>query len=78
MKLCITLGSPYAWLARIVVPEKRLENRSRSRLPKHGPWTARTTGSLRRAGFPYLVPRQWGGLEESVAVCRYLDHLKVA
>jgi glutathione S-transferase len=75
MKLYITLGSPYARVARIVVLEKRLEGRIEFVVAQtrsaNGPYY-RIAASGR---VPYLVSDDGVGLEESSVICRYLDHL---
>jgi glutathione S-transferase len=75
MKLYITLGSPYARLARIVRIEKRLEGRVEIVLAQ----TRRTNSpyySVNPSGrVPYLVRDDGVGMEESGIICRYLDHL---
>jgi glutathione S-transferase len=75
MRLYITPGSPYARIARIVVLEKRLENRV-----EIVPALTRSVDSpyylINPSGrVPYLVRDDGIGLEESGVVCRYLDHL---
>jgi glutathione S-transferase len=75
MKLYITPGSPYARIARIVVLEKRLENRveivvALTRSVDSPFYRIAPSGRV-----PYLVLDDGVGLEESAVVCRYLDHL---
>jgi glutathione S-transferase len=75
MKLYITPGSPYARIARIVVLEKRLENRveivvAETRSVDSPFYRIAPSGRV-----PYLVRDDGVGLEESAVVCRYLDHL---
>ncbi|HEX5767966.1 MAG TPA: glutathione S-transferase N-terminal domain-containing protein [Burkholderiales bacterium] len=75
MKLYITPGSPYARMARIVVLEKRLENRvetliAKTRVPESPYYAVNPSGRV-----PYLVRDDGVGLEESALICAYLDHL---
>jgi glutathione S-transferase len=75
MKLYITPGSPYARIARIVVLEKRLEHRvevvvAQTRSVDSPYYRIAPSGRV-----PCLVRDDGVGLEESAAVCRYLDHL---
>ena len=75
MKLYITPGSPYARMARIMVLEKRLEDRveivtARTRSTDSPYYTINPSGRV-----PYLMRDDGVGLEESAVVCRYLDHL---
>lgn len=75
MKLYITPGSPYARVARIVVLEKRLENRveivqALTRSVDSPYYRINPSGRV-----PYLARDDGVGLEESAVVCRYLDHL---
>ena len=75
MKLYITPGSPYARMARIVVFEKRLQDRVEIVLP-----LTRSVDSpyykINPSGrVPYLVRDDGVGLEEAAVICRYLDHL---
>jgi glutathione S-transferase len=75
MKLYITPGSPYARIARIIVLEKRLENRveivvAETRSVDSPFYRIAPSGRV-----PYLVRDDGVGLEESAVVCRYLDHL---
>jgi glutathione S-transferase len=75
MKLYITPGSPYARMARIMVLEKRLEDRVEIETAQ-----TRTAGSpyygVNPSGrVPYLVRDDGVGLEESAVICRYLDRL---
>ena len=75
MKLYITPGSPYARIARIVVLEKRLEDRvevveAETRSVDSAYYRIAPSGRV-----PYLVRDDGVGLEESSVVCRYLDHL---
>ena len=73
MKLYVTDGSPYARIARMVVIEKGLESKVEV-----------TSALTRRAGsayyainpsgrVPYLVRDDGVGMEESAAICAYLD-----
>ena len=75
MKLYVTLTSPYARIARIVVLEKGLENRveiivARTRVPDSPYYAVNPSGHV-----PYLVRDDGIGLEESALICAYLDHL---
>ena len=75
MRLYITPGSPYARIARIVVLEKRLENRvevviAQTRSENSPYYRINPSGRV-----PYLVRDDGAGLEESAVICRYLDHL---
>ena len=75
MKLYITPGSPYARAARIMVLEKRLEQRVAVELAQ----TRSTDSPYYRVNpsgrVPYLVREDGVGMEESGVICRYLDHL---
>lgn len=75
MKLYITLGSPYARMARIVVLEKGLEGRvetiiAKTRVSASPYYRINPSGRV-----PYLVCDDGSRLEESALVCAYLDHL---
>ena len=75
MKLYITLGSPYARMARILVLERRLQDRV-----EIIPAKTRTAGSpyyaINPSGrVPYLVRDDGVGMEESALICAWLDHL---
>ena len=75
MKLYVTLTSPYARLARIVVVEKGLEDRVEIVEAK-----TRTAGSpyyrINPSGrVPYLVDDAGVGMEDSQLICAYLDGL---
>ena len=75
MKLHVTVGSPYARMARIVVLEKGLENRveviaAQTRLADSPYYRINPSGRV-----PYLVRDDGVGLEESAVICAYLDHL---
>jgi glutathione S-transferase len=76
MKLYITPGSPYARMTRIMVLEKRLQDRVEIEVAR-----TRTAGSpyyqINPSGrVPYLLRDDGVGLEESSVICRYLDHLE--
>lgn len=75
MKLYITPGSPYARMARIVVIEKRLEDRVEIITAQ----TRRTDSSYYKINpsgrVPYLIRDDGVGLEESAVICAYLDRL---
>jgi glutathione S-transferase len=73
MKLYVTLRSPYARLARILVIEKSLEDRVEIIQAK-----TRTTGSpyyqINPSGrVPFLVDDAGIGMEDSQLICAYLD-----
>jgi len=75
MRLYITPGSPYARITRIMVLEKRLENRveittAQTRVVDSPYYRINPSGRV-----PYLVRDDGVGLEESAVICRYLDHL---
>jgi glutathione S-transferase len=75
MKLYITPGSPYARAARIMVLEKRLQDRieieiAQTRAADSPYYRVNPSGRV-----PYLVRDDGVGLEESAVICRYLDHL---
>ncbi len=75
MKLYITPGSPYARMARIMVLEKRVQDRVEIEQAR-----TRTAGSpyyqINPSGrVPYLLRDDGVGLEESSVICRFLDHL---
>ncbi len=76
MKLYITPGSPYARMARIMVLEKRLEDRveietAQTRTAASPYYRVNPSGRV-----PYLVRDDGMGLEESSVICRYLDRLE--
>jgi glutathione S-transferase len=75
MKLYVTLTSPYARLARIVVIEKALENRveiieAKTRTPNSPYYRINPSGRV-----PYLVDNAGVGMEDSQLICAYLDSL---
>lgn len=75
MKLYITPGSPYARIARIVILEKKLENRveiitAQTRLAESPYYRINPSGRV-----PYLIRDDGVGLEESGVICAYLDQL---
>ena len=75
MKLYVTLTSPYARLARILVLEKALEDRVEIIQAK-----TRTSGSsyyqINPSGrVPFLVDDAGIGMEDSQLICAYLDSL---
>ena len=75
MQLYITLGSPYARMARIVVLEKGLEDRvemiaARTRVANSPYYSINPSGRV-----PYLLREDGVGMEESALICAYLDHL---
>ena len=76
MKLYVTLRSPYARLARILVIEKALEDRVEIIQAK-----TRTAGSpyyqINPSGrVPYLIDDSGVGMEDSQLICAYLDNLE--
>jgi glutathione S-transferase len=75
MKLYVTLTSPYARLARIVVLEKGLQDRveiipAQTRTPGSPYYAINPSGRV-----PYLVDDTGMGMEDSQVICAYLDHL---
>ena len=75
VRLYITLGSPYARMARIAVREKQLENRvevtvAQTRTANSPYYRINPSGRV-----PYLVRDDGVGLEESAVICSYLDRL---
>jgi glutathione S-transferase len=75
MKLYVTLTSPYSRLARIVVAEKRLEDRveiveARTRAADSPYYRINPSGRV-----PYLVDDAGVGMEDSQLICAYLDGL---
>src|SRR5262245_12774469 len=75
MKLYVTLTSPYARLARMLVAEKGLESRvdiieAKTRTPG-SPYYAINPS----ARVPYLVDDAGNGMEDSQVICAYLDGL---
>lgn len=75
MKLYVTPGSPYARMARIVVLEKKLEDRveiivAQTRVANSPYYRINPSGRV-----PYLVRDDGVGLEESAVICAYLDRL---
>ena len=75
MKLYITAGSPYARMARMMVIEKGLQSRvvetlARTRAENSPFYLINPSGRV-----PYLVCEDGSGLEESAAICDYLDSL---
>jgi len=76
VRLYITPGSPYARIARVVVIEKGLESRveiivAQTRLEGSPYYRINPSGRV-----PYLIREDGVGLEESSAICAYLDHLE--
>ncbi|MGH8619766.1 MAG: glutathione S-transferase N-terminal domain-containing protein [Burkholderiales bacterium] len=76
MKLYITPGSPYARIARVVIIEKGLESRvdaiaAQTRLADSPYYRINPSGRV-----PYLIRDDGVGLEESAAICAYLDQLE--
>ena len=75
MKLYVTLTSPYARLARIVVIEKGLEASvevigAKTRTPDSPYYRINPSGRV-----PYLVDDAGVGMEDSQLICAYLDGL---
>ncbi|HRD77808.1 MAG TPA: glutathione S-transferase N-terminal domain-containing protein [Hyphomicrobiaceae bacterium] len=75
MRLYVTLTSPYARLARIVVREKGLEAEvveivAETRKPGSPYYRINPSGRV-----PYLVRDDGIGMEDSQLICLYLDHL---
>ena len=75
MKLYVTLTSPYARLARIVVVEKGLEARveiveAKTRTRDSPYYRINPSGRV-----PYLVDDAGVGMEDSQLICAYLDGL---
>ena len=75
MKLYVTLTSPYARLARIVVIEKGLEARveiveAKTRTADSPYYRINPSGRV-----PYLVDDAGVGMEDSQLICAYLDGL---
>lgn len=75
MKLYITPGSPYARIVRIVVLEKKLQDRveiiaAQTRHADSPYYRINPSGRV-----PYLLRDDGVGLEESALICAYLDHL---
>jgi glutathione S-transferase len=75
MKLYVTMTSPYARLARVLVAEKRLEGQveiveARTRTADSPYYRINPSGRV-----PYLVDDDGIGMEDSHLICAYLDHL---
>src|SRR6202046_1978159 len=75
MKLYVTLRSPYARLARILVLEKELEDRveiiqAKTRTPGSPYYRINPSGRV-----PFLVDDAGIGMEDSQLICAYLDSL---
>jgi glutathione S-transferase len=75
MKLYVTLTSPYARLARIIVIEKGLEDRvevvqAQTRIADSPYYRINPSGRV-----PYLVDDGGAGIEDSQPICAYLDGL---
>jgi glutathione S-transferase len=75
MKLYVTPGSPYARMARIVVLEKKLQDRveiiaAQTRTADSPYYKINPSGRV-----PYLVRDDGVGMEESAVICAYLDRL---
>lgn len=75
MKLYVTLTSPFARMARIVMHEKSLEDRvevipAQTRTMDSPYYEINPSGRV-----PYLICDDGMRLEESQFICRYFDHL---
>jgi len=75
MKLNVTLTSPYARLARILVLEKALEDRveiivAKTRAADSPYYQINPSGRV-----PYLIDDSSVGMEDSQLICAYLDSL---
>jgi glutathione S-transferase len=75
MKLYITPGSPYARMVRIVILEKKLEDRveiinAKTRHADSPYYRINPSGRV-----PYLICDDGVALEESSLICAWLDHL---
>ncbi len=75
MKLYVTFTSPYARLARMLVAEKRLEDRveiveAKTRTPGSPFYRINPSGRV-----PFLVDDAGVGMEDSQLLCAYLDGL---
>jgi len=75
MKLYVTLASPYARLARIMVLEKSLEDRvavivAKTRVANSPYYQINPSGRV-----PYLIDDAGVGMEDSQLICAYLDGL---
>lgn len=75
MQLHVTLTSPYARMARIMVLEKGLEDRveivaAQTRKPDSPYYEINPSGRV-----PFLLRDDGVGIEESAVICAYLDHL---
>jgi glutathione S-transferase len=75
MKLYVTLTSPYARLARILVIEKTLEDRVdviavKTRIADNPYYQINPSGRV-----PYLIDDAGIGMEDSQLICAYLDSL---
>jgi glutathione S-transferase len=75
MKLYVTFTSPYARLARIVVIEKKLQDRveviaAQTRKAGSPYYQINPSGRV-----PYLIADDGAGMEDSQVICAYLDGL---
>ncbi len=75
MKLYVTLTSPYARLARIMVLEKSLEDHvevvvAKTRVADSPYYQINPSGRV-----PYLIDNSGIGMEDSQLICAYLDNL---
>ncbi len=75
MKLYVTFTSPYARLARIVVIEKKLQDRvaviaAKTRTADSPYYAINPSGRV-----PYLIDDAGVGMEDSQVICAYLDNL---
>jgi len=75
MQLYVTMTSPYARLARVLVIEKTLEDRveiiaAKTRAPDSPYYKINPSGRV-----PYLIDDDGVGMEDSQLICAYLDSL---
>ena len=75
MQLYVTMTSPYARLARVLVIEKALEDRveivaAKTRAPDSPYYKINPSGRV-----PYLIDDDGVGMEDSQLICAYLDSL---
>ena len=78
VKLYITLTSPYARLARIVVLEKELDDKVEQIIAKTRQVDSPYYQINPSGRVPCLILPDGTRLEESQLVCSYLDHLDAA
>jgi glutathione S-transferase len=75
MKLYVTFTSPFARLARVVILEKQLQDKievigAKTRTRESAYYEICPSGRV-----PFLLCDDGRGLEDSVLICSYLDHL---